>query len=531
MRLGSAQQQLSLGLADPAAMARLAPLHVILLAQSLSAGSELLGQRVMLRCHGQSSVRMLISMSVYCSLQATVVLGAVELFLPASVSGGQGPFSMWTLLVRFPGLWLNAVVNGVYLLSITVLLREALGPLYVVFAFLSAAVLLGALGGGAHAAMTWGAALLGAVGAAFVLWPRDSSACAPRWTWRALRAAAFGESGDGAGTLVRPAVGAVDAEWRTHRVAGGGEGESDPLAAGGPETADAAALRLPEPDGTASAASAVVMSEANDAGAAQILSPTPPALVARVAAALAAGAALRHASVAAAFVTLALSAATGISLATHYQRVAGLNGCGYTAIDQVLLPLAALPLAAALDRSRRLRAWVGEPPWSPSQALSPSFAASLARTVGEVLSAPPPSSGGGAPDAGAAGGEPPAAGGGGRAGGRSLLPLFLPPGVLALARAPWPFLLTLAPYHGLEFARSFLLFFLVTTFDLDATYLQMTLVRVVLCWGATLLACTLLREWVGVPRADVERALSPVSLVSTCVGSALMVAAVALLRA
>lgn len=512
------------------AMARLAPFPVILLAQSLSAASEVLGQRVMQRCHNQSSVRMLISMSVYCSVQAAFVLGLAELALPTSVTGGQGPFSMWILLFRHPGLWLNAAVNGLYLLSITVLLREAAGPLYVVFAFLCAAVLLGALSGGAHATSTLGAALLGAAGATLVLWPRDSQVCAPRWTWRVLRAGVLrrfcGGVSDGAsGGRPRTASGA--ASPRDRRAATGIEDAADAMAGGDgeaemqPLTGTAAASARTSADSSEAVAQAGP-GRATDprrtdpaitgAAAAAPVPNTPVALLLAVASAAMSLLAQRHVSVAAAFVVLALTAAAGISLAAHFQRVADLNGFGYTAIDQVLLPLTALPLAAVLDRSRTLRAWVGEPPWSPSQVLAPSFTASLRRAATEVFS-----SGTSAPAEEAS----------------STVDAPATPGsygVCTLCMAPWPFILTLVPYHGLEFVRSFLLFYLVTTFDLDATYLQMTLVRVVLCWVAAMLACTLLREWVGIPRADAERALSPVSLASTCAGSALMVGAVALLR-
>ena len=514
------------------AMARLAPFPVILLAQSLSAASEVLGQRVMQRCHSQSSVRMLISMSVYCSVQATVVLGLAELALPTSVTGGQGPLSMWILLFRHPGLWLNAAVNGLYLLSITVLLREAAGPLYVVFAFLCAAVLLGTLSGGAQATSMLGAACLGAAGATLVLWPRDSQVCAPRCTWRVLRAGMFrrfcGASDGASGGRPRTASGAASS--RDRRAATGIEDAPGALAGGDSEAEMQPLTGAAAASGARSSSDACEVEAQGGLGrvtdprrtdpvitgaAAAAPSPnSPTVLFLAVASAATSLLALRHVSVAAAFVVLSLTAAAGISLAAHFQRVADLNGFGYTAIDQVLLPLTALPLAAVLDRSRTLRAWVGEPPWSPSQVLAPSFTASLRRAATEVFSSGVDSS---APseetsstiDAPATAGSY---------------------GVCTLCKAPWPFVLTLIPYHGLEFFRSFLLFYLVTTFDLDATYLQMTLVRVVLCWVAAMLACTLLREWVGIPRADAERALSPVSLASTCAGSALMVGAVALLR-
>lgn len=510
-----------------------APLAVICLAQALSAGSELLGQRIMQRCHSQSSVRMLISMSVYCALQATVVLGAAELLLPSSVTGGQGPISMWLLLMRYPGLWLNALVNGLYLLSITVLLREATGPLYVVFAFLIAAVLLGVLNEGARAWATWAAALLGATGAAFVLWPRDSAVCSPRWTWRALSNSVFcastADRGERTSSLSshRNIAGHGTSSGRTVSDEPYSESETAPLAHDAGVTFNAAE----EPKAVVNLTNAQAPTTSSAPNVAGLCRPVP-LLLAACWECLAARLSLRNASVAAAFVTLALTAAAGITLATHYQRVAGLNGMGYTAIDQVLLPLVVLPLAAALDRSRTLRVWIGEPPWSPNQVTSPSFSASIKRAAAEVFSAPSvaaplPTPRGSMPHTDSAEVVAPVNASSDVGDGVTNSPCS----ALCCPCSPWRYVFTLIPYHGLEFLRSFLLFFLVTRYELDATYLQMTLVRVVLCWCASLLACTLLREWVGVPRADAEAALSPMSLAGTCVGAVLMLCAIAILRA
>ena len=531
-------------------MARIAPLPVIILAQSLSASSELLGQRIMQCCHGQSSVRMLISMSMYCSLQAVIVLSAAELLLPLYVTGGQGPLSMWNMLSRHPGLWLNAAVNGLYLLSITVLLREAVGPLYVVFAFLCAAVLLGVISGGAQAASTWGAALLGGLGAMLVLWPRDSSLCMTRWTWRVL-CSRIGWTDNSA--RPRTALDTSESESLGDRgsfkrapeevdgVMVDSEDEIYPLTASEcpvpvlelersicdsdvqPATASSS-----ERDTPSSTDRAVAASGASPMGALLRREFSFSSWISSASTTIVSIASLRYVSVAVAFVTLALTAAAGISFATYYQRVAGLNGFGYTAIDQVLLPLSALPLAAVLDRSRRLRFWIGEPPWSTTQTLPPSFLASLSRAFKEVFSTPSKALSVHSHDAALTGSvatDMPNNSVILAATGSQLRSLSC-----AICQLPWPFVLTLVPYHGLEFLRSFLLFFLVTSFDLDATYLQMTLVRVILCWGGTLLACTLLRDWIRVSRGDADLALSPVSLAATFTGSALMISAVTILR-
>lgn len=67
----------------------------VLLAQGLSSAGEVFGQRLQRRFHGGSQIRALTTTVVFSSLQAFVVLAACELFLPQSVTGGQGSLWMW----------------------------------------------------------------------------------------------------------------------------------------------------------------------------------------------------------------------------------------------------------------------------------------------------------------------------------------------------------------------------------------------------------------------------------------------------
>lgn len=76
------------------------------------------------------------------------------------------------------------------------------------------------------------------------------------------------------------------------------------------------------------------------------------------------------------------------------------------------------------------------------------------------------------------------------------------------------------------FGREFVFFYLVTNFDISATYLEMTLLRVILCWIASFLACTLLRDWVGVHRDEARTAVHPVNLVLKLVGTTLVLCSI-----
>jgi hypothetical protein len=103
-------------------------------------------------------------------VQAFVVLGLGEVILPSSITGGQGSLSMWTTLLAHPGLWLNALVNSVYWLALAYLLREPLGAILIVLAFLTASFLVDplqwAVGIASESHITVGAAGLGLLGAA-----------------------------------------------------------------------------------------------------------------------------------------------------------------------------------------------------------------------------------------------------------------------------------------------------------------------------------------------------------------------------
>jgi hypothetical protein len=332
----------------------------------------------------------------------------------------------------------------------------------------------------------------------------------------------------------------------------------------------------------------------------------------------------------------------GVSLMAAAERHAGLSSFGYTALDQLLLPLSTLPLVALLESWAWAHDAVGEPRWSQTSKLPPSVSATFRRTWRELNTPsteegeaagghrgstdtmlaedapeepPPPShaalssperdtngcnssgprskvrlpvrrrdepvvgTSDGSGDAstrcfgeglGGLGavlenggldeedpGDAAAAADGrttsGSASGAGAVPIpadgGLQPvyglrprstsspsrpgsatlgrrGCLACCSLSSYWLTALVPFHGLEFARTLLFFWLVTAFDVDSTYLTMTLVRVGLVWVASLLACSLLRRWAGIRRAEAEAALHPVNLVLRAAGSACLVLAI-----
>lgn len=181
-------------------------------------------------------------------------------------------------------------------------------------------------------------------------------------------------------------------------------------------------------------------------------------------------------TVAAAFAVLALTAGIGIVVTTYFESKAGLNMFGYAAIDQILLPVTSLPVAWALYQSPTLLRALGEPEAVLEQRQSRENPSGLTFW-----------------------------------------------GVLAQTwrETQW---LTLVPFRGLMFAREFVFFYLATAFpNVNAVYLEMTLVRVVLCWVAALLACTYLKEWVGVTAAEAASTLHPLNFALKVVGSVCIV--------
>jgi len=79
-------------------------------------------------------------------------------------------------------------------------------------------------------------------------------------------------------------------------------------------------------------------------------------------------------------------------------------------------------------------------------------------------------------------------------------------------------------FRALQFAREFLFFYLATAFkDLSGTYLEMTVLRVVLCWGVSLIAATWARRYIGISDGEATTELAPVHLAMRFIGSGLLV--------
>jgi len=183
-----------------------------------------------------------------------------------------------------------------------------------------------------------------------------------------------------------------------------------------------------------------------------------------------------------AFSVLALTAGIGIVITTYFEKRAGLNMFGYAAIDQILLPVTSLPIAWLLYQ------------W-------PSALRVLGEPHGDIMAAE-------------------GTGGGVR---RSFWAVMV-----TTWREIKPHVFsTLIPYRGTMFAREFVFFYLATAFsDINSVYLTMTLVRVVLCWLASLLACSYLSGWVGISKEEAATTLHAANLALRTIGSGLIVVAI-----
>jgi len=92
--------------------------------------------------HKRSVLRQLTSVTIYSAAQAFVVLAILQLALPAGVTQRQGSLWLPIGLVRCPGIWLNAFNNTVYWVALIYVLREPLGAVLVVLAFILASLFI-----------------------------------------------------------------------------------------------------------------------------------------------------------------------------------------------------------------------------------------------------------------------------------------------------------------------------------------------------------------------------------------------------
>ena len=320
-----------------------APLILILGVQAASAASELFGQRLSRRCHHHSAIRMLISMSTFCFVQSFVVLGAAELLLPVSLTGGQGSLSVWSIVLRHPWLLGNAVNNSIYWTAMAVLLREPLGSLLIVLAFLSGSFLVDPL---------------------LQLLDSSSSDATASTASSNVKASLILLS------IVGSAMCAVDVPLRTSEAVfscitgrrwwrelvvprGGYVGIASPPHQQQQASLDSSSVDYDEH-----------VHDGEEGGA----SPSHPS-AASASSSFSCG---RAPCVALAFAVLAGTTGVGVVFATFSELYANLTPFGYTAVDQLLLPLTTLPLAAFLGAFYWTRNLIGEPPWDEGEACAAS---------------------------------------------------------------------------------------------------------------------------------------------------------------
>jgi hypothetical protein len=425
-----------------------APFSFILLAQALGVFSEIFGQRVSRVTHGGSPLRVLISSSLFCAVQSLTILGALELGAPALVDG-QGPFSAIRAVIQRPILFLNAVNNSVWWLSLALLLRQPFGALLVVLGFLAATFavepLQRAAGLSAGAPLPADAVVLGLLGAcaaAAELDPRRADALRSALQRFLRRSGGAPANAPAAVTLARAARGA---EGNAR------EAEDEGLS---PEKARSQNAPVCETEAAASPSAASPTREP-DVERAALLPADGPDVSGGLPAAAPAAPRARWYTVTVAFFVLVVTTALGVSLATWAATPAGggLKPAGMTSLDQVLLPLTTLPLAAWIFSRRWACDAIGEPLGS---ADAPSFRALLARTWAEAR--------GRGTDGASAAGEGNGVGEDASSeGGASTPASERPPPPSRGGCARWPPLLTeITPFHASEFVRSILFYYLVT---------------------------------------------------------------------
>lgn len=198
----------------------------------------------------------------------------------------------------------------------------------------------------------------------------------------------------------------------------------------------------------------------------------------------------------------------------------------------MLLPFTTLPLVMVIESSRRLRWMVGEPAWSPAHAKAPRPWLVIQRAWAEVMGLPwvDGASTTAAGDAAAVVGAGRVADAPASSPRVSARQRGGPLSAVFGAVCRRAFLPTLVAFHGLEFIRTFIFFWLVTQFDVDSTYFTMTVTRIALCWLVSLLACSLMRSWVGITDAEARRALHPIILAQKLCGSALLMVSIMSLK-
>lgn len=392
------------------------------------------------KVHTGSNIRMLISVCTYSALQAAVVTTLTQLLLPESVVEGQGALSLPVMLWETPGLWLNAFNNTVYWVAQVYVLREPLGVVLVVLAFLVASFGVNPLsyvvGLPVSNHLSALPVILGVVGTLLCLAELNKAQASA--ILHHLSCGTFGQ---------RLSAGYSHVSDRTPETGAAGS-------PGGEGQIEMEDVRVDEAN----------VSEIGWSSAA-------PADRAR-------GKPMSFAGLGVAFLVLALTASSGIVITVYYERTAGINMFGYAAMDQMLLPVTTLPVVAAACHFPKLARLLGEPAVDVARIAEKGtgFRDQCSKTWAETH------------------------------------------------------LMTLMFFRGLQFGREFLFFALATEYDLDSTYLEMTLLRVALSWMASLAACTLLRSWVMVSEKEAKLTLAPVNMALRACGTVLVLVSTGLIN-
>lgn len=97
---------------------------LIFVAQALSAGGEIFGQRASRKLYLHSTIRLLLATIVYSALQGFIVLTITQYALPYELTKGEGGISVWAYFFKYPVVWVNATTDAVYIAAMLYVLRE-----------------------------------------------------------------------------------------------------------------------------------------------------------------------------------------------------------------------------------------------------------------------------------------------------------------------------------------------------------------------------------------------------------------------
>jgi hypothetical protein len=82
--------------------------------------------------------------------------------------------------------------------------------------------------------------------------------------------------------------------------------------------------------------------------------------------------------------------------------------------------------------------------------------------------------------------------------------------------------LVLIGFQGILLAREFFYFYVATTFDVSYSYLELTLVRILLSWVATVGICFMIPGFINATAQELEKTFASTNISLRVIGSILV---------